>query len=109
MAVERGVLVHETLNSSDPSGIDVLSDIVKKQVVRSAGIFGALALKKPAGRDTGNRGRARRERDRTVLEQLRSKLVFRNSFDAVWRVSQNRHAPTHRRSGCTPGRGPVRV
>ena len=37
-------------------------------------------------------GRRRRERDRTVLEQLRSKLVFRNSFDAVWRVSQNRHA-----------------
>ncbi|MBS7555641.1 hypothetical protein KHC23_18565, partial [Ancylobacter dichloromethanicus] len=46
----------------------------------------------PAGRDTGSRGRARRERDRTVLEQLRSKLVFRNSFDAVRRVSQNRRA-----------------
>ena len=54
-------------------------------------------------------GRRRRERDRTVLEQLRSKLVFRNSFDAVWRVSQNRHAPTNLLSGCTPGGVPVRV
>lgn len=40
---------------------------------------------------------------------MRSKLVFRNSFDAVRRVSQNRLAPVIRMSGCTPDVSTVRV